>query len=299
MTTDTPPADEAEAPADSGAGAHSAVESGEASAEPPGDAAATAGPKPPFWQRPYVDRYVAPFVLPLVVVLGVVMLVLNISRIFLSTHGNVDVILGTAILVTILAGAAVLSASPRMRSSSLTLVAGGFIFALLLGGWLSIGSSEPEAEGGNTLPAEGPASENFDFQASNALVFVPDAAPASTGVVKITLTDEGGEHTFHFEDPKTMMDTLHVQNAGDNVSGRAFFPAAGQYVFYCTIPGHREAGMQGTITVSGPSISLAEAEQRATAAPAGATPTSPPGGAPPGSPTSAPGAETPTPTTGG
>ena len=43
------------------------------------------------------------------------MFILNISRIFLSTHGNVDVIVGTAILLTILIGASILAASPKMR----------------------------------------------------------------------------------------------------------------------------------------------------------------------------------------
>ncbi len=103
------------------------VDAGDGSGtEPP----AVEAPKTPFWQRPTVERYLVPFVLPLVVIVGLVMLILNISRIFLSLHGNVDVLIGTAILLTILVGAAILSASPRLRSSSLALCAGGFILTL-------------------------------------------------------------------------------------------------------------------------------------------------------------------------
>jgi plastocyanin len=307
MTTDTPPPDENDAAADAPeAGAPEAVaaapaetaeaptaqaapaEAAPAEPEPAPATPAADTPETPFWQRPYVERYLVPLVLPLVVIVGLVMFILNISRIFLSTHGNVDVILGAAILVTILTGAAILSASPRMRSSSLALIVGGFVAAIILGGSMSIGSSEPKAEGGTGLPPVGPASQAFTFESSNALVFTPNAAQAATGVAKITLNDASGEHTFHFEDPKKLMDTLHVTKTGDKVSGRAYFGASGKYVFYCTIPGHREAGMQGAITVAGPAITLAAAEARAKAAPAagsgGGTPASA-GGA---TPTSAP-----------
>ena len=70
----------------------------------------------------YVERYLVPFVLPIVVVGGLVMFVLNISRIFLSSHGNVDVLIGTAILLADPRRCdRCSSASPRMRTSSLAL----------------------------------------------------------------------------------------------------------------------------------------------------------------------------------
>src|SRR5262245_27521808 len=130
--TDTPETEEA-APGDEAEGAvatatepepEPAAETAEPGADEPG-AGAPPPTKTPFWERPNVERYLVPIVLPLFVVTGVVMLILNISRIFLSTHGNVDVIVGTAITLTILIGASILSASPRMRSSSLALSAGG------------------------------------------------------------------------------------------------------------------------------------------------------------------------------
>ena len=74
---------------------------------------------------------------------------------------------------------------------------------------------------------------------------------------------------MHFEDGKTLFETLHVTNAGDSVSGRAFFGQAGDYVFYCTIPGHREAGMEGVVTVTGATTTVDAAEAAATANPAG------------------------------
>jgi plastocyanin len=272
MTTETPDLEDKTAATEADTEAAAAAD-----APAPADAG-----KPPFWDRPAVDRYLVPFLLPLLVVTAVVVLVLNISRIFLSTHGNVDVLVGTGILLTILIGASILSASPQIRSSSLALVGGGFVVVIMLFGWLLIGNAEEKGGAEATLPAEGPASEALAFSSSNALKFDPSKADAQTGIAKITLNDESGEHTLHFEDGKTLFETLHVTNAGDSVSGRAFFGEAGDYVFYCTIPGHREAGMEGIVTVTGDTTTVDAAEAAATANPApggggaGATPTSAP-----------------------
>jgi plastocyanin len=227
MTTETPELDEKEANSE---GAEAA---GEEQPAIPAPAQAS------FWQRPNVDRYLVPLLLPVAIVGGVVMFVVNISRIFLVSHGNTAVVVGTIITLVILLGAAVLSASPSMRSSSLALVTGAFVLTILMGGWLSLGNAEPEGEAGEALPTEGPFSNQLGFESTNQLVFVPDAASTETGIVKVTLTNGGGEHTLHFEDGETLSPTLSVQAGGDVAEGRAFFGEPGEYVFYCTIPGDR------------------------------------------------------------
>ncbi len=57
-----------------------------------------------------------PLVLPVAVIVGLVAYVLNISRIFLSGHGHIPIIVGSVITVMILLGATLLSAGvARLR----------------------------------------------------------------------------------------------------------------------------------------------------------------------------------------
>ena len=87
-------------------------------AEPPATVAETtevaarrarAEPVVPFWHRPNVERYLLPLVLPIVVVVGLVVYVLNLSRVFLSGHGHIPTVVGSTVLVVILIGATVFS----------------------------------------------------------------------------------------------------------------------------------------------------------------------------------------------
>ncbi len=230
---------------------------------PPPESSPPAPPeKPPFWQRPYVERYLTPIVLPVAVVVGLVAYILNISRLFLSGHGHIPIFVGSAITVMILVGAALLSAgSQRLRSSAITLVTAAFIFSIMSGGWLVLGHSQPEATGPTTLPATLKTTQTLNVTAAigGALRFTPSALTAKTGLAKIDVKIAGAGHTFSMHDPETLWTSLSLNTVGATDSGVAFFPKAGTYTFFCAIPGHEAAGMKGTITVTGPTMTLTQA----------------------------------------
>ena len=99
----------------------------------------SAAPEPParvpFWERPAVEALLVPLVLPALVVLGVVVIVSNVSRIFLATHGNLPTIIGSMILLAILIGATVLSAAKRLSTPTIVLLVSVFVVAMMSSGW--------------------------------------------------------------------------------------------------------------------------------------------------------------------
>lgn len=115
---------------------------------------------------------------------------------------------------------------------------------------------QPQAsEGGNQqAPQPTGATENLDVSspADGGLVFQPNGLSASPGNVTIT-----------YDNPSPVPHSIAVATANGNVLGEVqpftagresvdlTNVAAGKYVFYCTVPGHREAGMEGDLTVLG------------------------------------------------
>jgi plastocyanin len=115
---------------------------------------------------------------------------------------------------------------------------------------------QPQASsGGNHQPAQQPSSVealSVSSPADGSLVFQPDGLQAQPGNVEIT-----------YDNPSPVPHSIAVATANGNVIGQVEpFTAGkqtvalndltpGKYVFYCTVPGHREAGMQGDLTVLG------------------------------------------------
>jgi plastocyanin len=225
------------------------------------EARVAAGEPVPFWHRPYVERYLVPFVLPLVVVVGVVVYVLNVSRLFLSAHGHIPVIIGTVITLLILVGAATLSAAPRMRQTSVILLTAGFLLSLSFAGWISLGHSQEKDTGPAVLAAtlKTKETEKIVEAPGGAFAFDPNAVKATTGIAKFEVTAQAPGHTFAFHEANTRFGELKPPPGGPPTVGVAFFPAPGEYHFYCTIQGHEAQGMKGVVTVTGPAVTLEKA----------------------------------------
>lgn len=113
-------------------------------------------------------------------------------------------------------------------------------------------TTEPEAQQTESpagdMQTEAPAADvvlvgtaSFDFQ--------PSQVEAAAGTVSVALTSEGGPHTFTLELEEGDDTVAQVFGPGETDVGETELEA-GTYTFYCTIPGHREEGMEGTLTVS-------------------------------------------------
>lgn len=78
------------------------------------------------------------------------------------------------------------------------------------------------------------------------LTFEPSELSAPPGEITVELTTEEINHTFVIE----QLDDREVVAAGANETASGTVELEPDtYTFYCSIPGHREAGMEGTLTV--------------------------------------------------
>jgi plastocyanin len=101
-----------------------------------------------------------------------------------------------------------------------------------------------EAEGGSA------GSAALDIEAaSSGLAYASDTATAKAGKVTVNFTNpQPLTHDVAFEDSsgKTIGQTELIAEGSDSA---VVDLKPGTYTYYCTVPGHREAGMEGTLTV--------------------------------------------------
>lgn len=99
-------------------------------------------------------------------------------------------------------------------------------------------------------PAAGPEQTlDLTSPADGSLVFEPDGLEATAGTITLAYDNPSPvPHSVAIEDSEGQ-----VLDESDTVSQSATEATAplapGQYVFFCTVPGHREAGMEGDLIV--------------------------------------------------
>jgi len=106
--------------------------------------------------------------------------------------------------------------------------------------------SEKEAEGGSAGSA---STVDFEADPSGALAFTSDSAEAKAGKVTVDFTNSSPvPHDVAIEDSSgaTIAETETLAEGSDSTTAEL---EPGEYTFYCSVPGHRQGGMEGTLTV--------------------------------------------------
>ena len=104
----------------------------------------------------------------------------------------------------------------------------------------------PPPGGGKPSPTR--ESVKVSSPADGSLIFEPEALTAKAGTV-----------TIDYENPSPVDHSVAIESGSETLAESEIVTGAttsatadlepGEFVFYCTVPGHRESGMEGTLTV--------------------------------------------------
>jgi len=99
--------------------------------------------------------------------------------------------------------------------------------------------------GGAYVQPTGPPVKTIAIQGTSYM-FTPSKISAPAGILEFKLTAKDIQHSFRIKG----VDGFMIEAAGGETATGKVKLKAGKYTFYCDIPGHESAGMQGTLTVT-------------------------------------------------
>ena len=107
-----------------------------------------------------------------------------------------------------------------------------------------LATAVPQAGGGPTAKAQN-GTLSIPADPNGQLAFATNRASAPPGKLTLEMPNKSGTPHDITIDGKGKGQV--VQNGGVSKFSATFAP--GKYTYYCSVPGHRQAGMQGTLTV--------------------------------------------------
>jgi plastocyanin len=156
-----------------------------------------------------------------------------------------------------------------MYKLSAALIASFTALALAACGGSSSSSSSASSATSSSAPASSSASTSTSAASSSASAgggasTITEAADPGGQLkfTKATLSAKAGSVSIDFTNASSLPHNLTIQQGsnGGTVGATPTFSGGkktlvvklkpGTYTFYCSVPGHRQAGMQGTLTVS-------------------------------------------------
>jgi plastocyanin len=108
--------------------------------------------------------------------------------------------------------------------------------------------STTSANGGAGVSATGGGEQSIAANPSGQLAYTKKTLTAKAGTVKIAFTNKSPlSHNLTIEKGSNVLGATKTFDGGTQVLSVKLQP--GTYTFFCSVPGHRMAGMVGTLTV--------------------------------------------------
>ena len=204
--------------------------------------------------KEFRERVLIPLSIPLLAAAVIVFIVLNMSRVLLALEERVNATVTTAVAIiiasAILFGSAYISAKGETRSSANLSVLAAAGITLLLAGFIGFEAIQEKHDEEIALQKEkqkaaGPVDvviHAFDIG------FKEKAVQTHSGKNTIQEVNDGAtRHTLVIDGVPGFL--LEVPTGGAKAA-KTVDLKPGAYTYFCDVPGHRQAGMEGTLSVS-------------------------------------------------
>lgn len=171
-----------------------------------------------------------------------------IPVLLLQAFGFVASVTGVAAVVRNYRGTPAPGRLPRWTELLLSVVAGAVITGLIFGAGISSGAIRAGGGSGDGSAPAGAATVEF---VADDIAYPQAPTDAPAGPLAVSMVNQGVLlHNVVFEGVNDDRPVVEV-GPGERATGTVALEP-GDYVYYCSVPDHREAGMEGRLTVTAP-----------------------------------------------